>query len=216
MTATGANRPGRPSRPSAGPEPTARRPRTQEPVTPASRRIPFAVLLVAVLGGGLCALLTLNTALAASEVRQRNLDAANDALNDREQQLAREVAALQAPTALARRATELGLVPADAPAFLRIGPDGSVTVLGHPAPASAAVPDPIPKTTGPKTTGPKTTGPKTTGPKTSGRPVATTTAATTPPTTGVTGARPPAGTPRGTPAPAPTHTPTVTLPGGPR
>ena len=175
-------------------------------------RVPFAVLILVLLGGGLCALLVLNTVTAASEVRQRRLDAAYAGLNDKQQQLSRDVARLQAPDELARRAAGLGLVPADSPAFLRINPDGSVTVLGAPVPASTQPPPP-PTTTKTPTSPPTTTRPPTT------KPAGTTPTGTQPttakPTTTPTGAQPTTPKPA-TPKPTKTPTPTVTLPGGPR
>ena len=94
--------------------------------------MPFALLMLGVIAGGMCALLALNTATAASEVRERKIDAANATLNANEEQLSRAVAAMQAPGQLALMATRLGLVPAGSPAFLRINDNGTVTVLGHP------------------------------------------------------------------------------------
>jgi outer membrane biosynthesis protein TonB len=166
-------------------------------------RVPFAVLILALIGGGLCALLALNTATAASEVRQRNVDAATAALNDKEQQLSRDVAALQSPEQLAAEAARLGLIPADSPAFLRINKDGSVTVLGSPAPASSPPPPttPAPTPTPTKTTPKPTTKPTTTKP--GGAPTSKTTSKTAPKTSAK-------------PKPTRTPTPTVTLPGGPR
>ena len=99
--------------------------------------MPFAVLLLGVLAGGMCALLALNTATAASEVRERRLDAANATLNATQEQLSRSISGLQAPSQLARMAAALGLVPARSPAYLRINPNGTVTVLGRPAPVVA-------------------------------------------------------------------------------
>jgi hypothetical protein len=101
-------------------------------------RMPFAVLLVSLLGGGLCALLALNTATAASEVSQRKLDAANSKLGNQEQQLSRDVADLQAPSVLGAKARAMGLIPAGSPAFLRLNADGTVTVMGSPGPAEPA------------------------------------------------------------------------------
>ena len=98
-----------------------------------ARRVPFAVLLLGVLAGGMCALLALNTATAASEVRERRLDAANTTLNATQEQLSRAISGLQAPGQLARMAAALGMVPAGSPAYLRVNANGTVTVLGHPA-----------------------------------------------------------------------------------
>ncbi len=104
------------------------------------RRLPLPVLLALMLVAGLCALLALNTASAAQELRQRALTDSNAELSDSAQQLTRDLAAEQAPGALASAAAAQGLVPNPNPAFLRLNADGSVTVLGSPAPASLAPP----------------------------------------------------------------------------
>ncbi len=104
------------------------------------RRLPLPVLLGLMLIGGLCALLALNTASAAQELKQRSLTDSNAATSDLEQQLLRDLAAKQAPAALAAAARAQGLVPNPNPAFLRINADGSVTVLGSPTPATVPPP----------------------------------------------------------------------------
>lgn len=105
-----------------------------------AHRVPFAVLLAAILVGGMVALLGLNTASAANQVAQRKYDAANASLSDQEQQLGRDLASRQSPAELAKAAYKLGLIPAANPAFLRFNKDGSVTILGTtitiPAPAN--------------------------------------------------------------------------------
>ncbi len=123
----------------AEPEQARAQTRAQAGTAPRPRRTPFLVLLLAVLGAGLCTLLVLNTATAASEVQERQLDASNRSLTDSAQQLSRDIAAAQAPASLARMAAALGLVPADSPAFLRLNADGSVTVLGKPARVRAPI-----------------------------------------------------------------------------
>lgn len=107
-------------------------------------RLPFAALVLLLLGGGLCALLALNTASAAGEVRERELADRVRTLSDTEQDLRRQVAALEAPSALAAAAAGLGMVPGQHPAFLVIGPDGTVSVLGDPQAAPLPVPLPDP------------------------------------------------------------------------
>ncbi|MEO9239297.1 MAG: hypothetical protein ABI418_14545, partial [Jatrophihabitantaceae bacterium] len=96
------------------------------------RRLPLPVLLGGMLLAGLCALLALNTASAAQELTQRSLTDSNANTSDIDQQLVRDLAAKQAPAALASAALAQGLVPNPNPAFLRINADGSVTVLGSP------------------------------------------------------------------------------------
>lgn len=111
------------------------------------RGLPLPVLLGLLLVGGLCALLALNTASAAQELKQRALTDQNAAISDAEQQLMRDLAAKQAPASLAAAAIAQGLVPNPNPAFLRINADGSVTVLGSPTPASVPPPPVTPTPT---------------------------------------------------------------------
>ncbi len=92
-------------------------------------RTPFAVVLVVVLGGGLLGLLLLNTLVAQGSFALHDLAKQSRDLEQRQQQLAGEVQAAQAPDHLASRATRLGMVPGGPPAFLRL-PDGRV--LGRP------------------------------------------------------------------------------------
>lgn len=125
-----------PSRPAAAPAARSGRP-----------RLPFAALILLLLGGGLCALLALNTASAAGEVRERDLAAQARTLSDTEQDLRREVSSLEAPAALAAAAAALGMVPGVHPAFLVLGPDGTVSVLGDPQAAPLPVPPPDPNAT---------------------------------------------------------------------
>ncbi len=100
-------------------------------------RVPFALLLVGLVVGGLAALLALNTASAANELRRHDLAARDTGVSAQLEQLRNEIAASQAPNNLAKVAGQLGMVPAANPAFLEIGADGSVKVLGSPAAASA-------------------------------------------------------------------------------
>jgi outer membrane biosynthesis protein TonB len=145
------------------------------------RRLPLPVLLGLMLVAGLCALLALNTASAAQEIRQRNLTESNATSSDVEQQLLRDLAARQAPAALASAAASLGLVPNPNPAFLRINPDGLVTVLGQPTPATVA-PPPAPTPTAKPTPTTKPTSKPTAKP--SKKPTAKPTAHPTPSATG--------------------------------
>ena len=112
-----------------------------------SKRLPLPVLLGLMFVGGLCALLALNTASAALEIQQRHISDTNASTSDTEQQLLRDLAAKQAPGSLAGAAASLGLVANPNPAFLRINPDGSVTVLGSPTPATVPPPPPTPTAT---------------------------------------------------------------------
>lgn len=109
-------------------------------------RIPFAVVLVSLLGGGLLGLLVLNTLVAQGSFALHELSQQSRAMQLREQQLAGQLDLVQAPGHLATEATELGMVPGGPPAFLRLA-DGKV--LGKAAkgkPLPALVPDAAPAT----------------------------------------------------------------------
>ncbi|MEU9087382.1 hypothetical protein [Streptomyces sp. NPDC048357] len=106
-------------------------------------RMPFVLLVVALLGGGLISLLLLNSALNAGSFQLSKLKKETTALTDEEQALQRDVDAYSAPDALQRRAQELGLVPGGSPVF--IGPDGKVAGTAAPAEASSSpTPPPAP------------------------------------------------------------------------
>jgi hypothetical protein len=179
---------------------------------PGARRAPFVLLLLGLVVGALCALLALNTASAANEVRRHDLAARNQSVAAQVVQLQNDQQASAAPGNLAAAAAALGMVPAGNPAFLEIDADGRVHVLGSPGPASyvpLAVPTPS-KTKKPKPTATPTATPSnhtstSAGPHaaTSSTSAAKTSAATTP-----------TKTPKPTPTPSPT--PNTTLPGGTR
>ncbi|MFJ3301781.1 septum formation initiator family protein [Streptomyces sp. NPDC086549] len=95
-------------------------------------RTPFVLLVVLLLGGGLIALLVLNSALSEGSFQLDDLQKQTKNLSDEEQALQRDIDAYSAPDALQRRAHELGMVPGGDPAFLN--PDG--TVRGVPGPAA--------------------------------------------------------------------------------
>lgn len=123
------------------------------PVPKHAPRVPFALLVLGLLVGGLVLLLMLNTASAANELRRHDLAAQDASVAAQVEQLHNEVAASAAPGNLARVAGQLGMVPAGNPAFLQIEPDGHVRVLGSPGPVTAP-PVAAPKT--PKKTAAKT------------------------------------------------------------
>jgi hypothetical protein len=176
-------------------------------------RVPFALLVTGLIVGGLALLLLLNTVSAANEVRRHDLAGGDARIAARVQELENEVAESAAPANLAAAAAALGMVPAGNPAFLVIDANGSVHVLGSPAPASMAVVaqethkkkkvTKSAKTSAAKTTAAKTTGADSTAAKST---AAKTTAAKT--SAGHTPAPPTHATP--------TPTPTLTLPGGNR
>jgi hypothetical protein len=162
-------------------------------------RVPFALLVTSLIAGGLGLLLLLNTASAANEVRRHDISARDASIAARLQQLQIEVAASAAPGNLALAAAALGMVPAVNPAFLVVGTDGSVRVMGSPAQVSVAA---VPKRAHPKKTA-----------KSSSTSAASSKSATSSATST---AHSTATHTSSQPAPSPTPTPTLTLPGGNR
>jgi hypothetical protein len=170
--------------------------------------VPFIVLVTGLIVGGLGLLLLLNTASAANEVRRHKLALSDDSIAAQVQQLQNEVAASAAPGNLAQAAAALGMVPAVNPAFLVIGRNGAVHVLGSAAAVTLA-PPPAPPTTKHKSTSASPTPSKTpTGTAKSSANAHGAAASTTPAKSST--------TPTSTPTPTPTPTPTLTLPGGNR
>lgn len=182
--------------PSRPPMKSARRPDAARP------RIPTGLLLLVMFVGGLCSLLALNTASAAAEVEARGVVSRNAEASDLQQQLQRDLALREAPDALVRAATGLGLVPNPNPAFLRVNADGSVTVLGQPVPASLPVVVPPPAPTK-----------ATSAPKPAATPTATNRARPNASATAGSAARKPTAKPTSV-APARTATPRPTSTGG--
>ncbi|MGW2669524.1 hypothetical protein ACWC5F_15785 [Streptomyces sp. NPDC001272] len=115
-------------------------------------KMPFVLLVVALLAGGLISLLLLNSALNQGSFQLSRLKKETTALTDEEQALQRDVDGYSAPEALQRRARELGLVPGGSPVFLR--PDGKTA--GTPA-AAEAPPPPSPTPTPPPAPAPAAT-----------------------------------------------------------
>jgi hypothetical protein len=109
----------------------------RSPVPKHAPKVPFALLVVGLVVGGMCALLALNTASAANELARHDLAAKDSDVAARLVQAGNQVAASAAPGSLGSAAAALGMVPATAPAFLRVDANGKVIVLGSPAPASA-------------------------------------------------------------------------------
>lgn len=126
----------RPALRSAMPRPLRTRPEPR-PLRVVSRppgdgRIGFVMFCLSLLIGGLMGLLMLNTSMATSAFELRELRVTSDELGDIEDYLSRKVDSLSAPGQLAKRAQSLGMVPAQAPAFLRLS-DGKVLGVAEPA-----------------------------------------------------------------------------------
>ncbi|MFF2081945.1 cell division protein FtsL [Kitasatospora sp. NPDC058162] len=101
-------------------------------------RTPFAVLVVVLLAAGLLGLLALNTALNEGSFELSRLQKQTTKSTDEQQSLQHEIDQSSAPDALAKRAAELGMVPAGGMAFLDV-PNGG-KVIGTPGPAQDSPP----------------------------------------------------------------------------
>jgi hypothetical protein len=97
-------------------------------------KVPFVVLVLLVLGGGLVGLLVLNTALQQGAFHLASLQGQQSRLDTKQEDLRLRVDALRDPQRLAREAQRMGMVPNTSPAFLDLR-NGSV--LGDPQPAAA-------------------------------------------------------------------------------
>ncbi len=179
---------------------------------PRAPRVPFAVLVLSLVVGGLALLLALNTASAANELRRHDVAAKDAGVAARLQVLRNRVAASAAPGNLARAARALGMVEATKPAFLVVGADGKVRVMGSPGVAQGA-PVAVPRATPKHKPKPK---PRPTKTSTSAR---TSKSASASKSTSKSRSAPkstPKPTPHTSPRPTSTPTPTITLPGGGR
>lgn len=105
-------------------------PATRPPRNVRAPRAPFVMLVVGLLGGGLVSLLLLNTVLAQDAFTLHALRQRTTALEEREQALRQEVARAEAPGTLARKARDLGMVPARGTAFVDPGRGRIVTDQG--------------------------------------------------------------------------------------
>ena len=111
----------------------------------AAARLPFALLVAAVLGSGLVALLMLHTLAAQDGFTLHKLQRQSAGLADLEQQLTVANQQAQAPSTLAARARAIGMVPTGDLHVVRRR-DGRVVavatavVVTRPAPAPTATP----------------------------------------------------------------------------
>lgn len=106
-------------------------------------RVPFVAAILAMFGCGLALTLVLTTRAAEDSYQLSDAREVNRVLSDERAALQREVAAADSAPELAARARELGMIPADDPARLVVAPDGTVTVIGEPAPAQGPPAPPL-------------------------------------------------------------------------
>jgi hypothetical protein len=107
-------------------------------------RAPFVMLVMTLLGAALVATLWLSTAATADSYHLQSARKDARDLTERSESLSRQVATLETAPELARRARELGMVPAGDAARLVVRLDGGVELIGQPRRASAPAPPPAP------------------------------------------------------------------------
>lgn len=112
----------------------------RDPASADAGRTPFVLLVMALLGVSLVSTLWLSTAATADSYHLESARKVARNLTERSESLSREVATLETAPELARRARELGMVPAGDPARLLVRPDGTVVLIGHPQRAVAPPP----------------------------------------------------------------------------
>lgn len=106
-------------------------------------RTPFVILVMALLAVALVATLWLSTAATADSYHLQSARKTARQLTERSESLSRQVATLETAPELARRARELGMVPAGDAARLVVRPDGGVVLVGQPRRATAPAPPPV-------------------------------------------------------------------------
>ncbi|MEU5842770.1 hypothetical protein [Rhodococcus sp. NPDC047139] len=106
-------------------------------------RIPFVATIIALLGVGMVVTLLLTTRATEDSYQLSAARAQNEELAQKRAVLQRDVAAAESAPALAVAAAELGMIPAGQVARIVVAPDGSVQVVGDPAPAEGLPPAPL-------------------------------------------------------------------------
>ena len=162
-----------------------------KPVASALNRAPFVVVLIAILGGGIAAVLWLNTLTDEAGMRTSTARNSSTDLRLTIEALQRDVANLDSTPRIADDAAALGMVPVGDAAMLVIDGTGAGSVIGTPS----AVPGPPP---------PAAVAP---APAAAGAPAAPAVTSPTPPPADAAAAAPPvdpaAAAAAATPAPAP-------------
>jgi len=97
----------------------------------------FVVMVLGLLTATLFSLLLLNTSLAENSFQLQTIRQDSRDMTLREQVLSEELAAAESPIGLQERATELGMVAAGSPVFLRLS-DGKILGESDPAVAPSA------------------------------------------------------------------------------
>lgn len=99
-------------------------------------RIPFVAMIIGLLTLGLGLTLLLTTRSAGDSYELSDAKLYNEKLVQQSASLQRDVELADSAPELARKAAELGMVPAANAARIVVAPDGSVQIIGEPAPAA--------------------------------------------------------------------------------
>ena len=109
------------------------------PPPPASGlRVSFVVMIVVLVIAGVVGILALNQKINENAFELDRLHAEQAKLDRQEQNLNEQIAEKESPGNLAAAARKLGLVPAGAPAFIRL-PDGRIIGVPQPAEGRPAI-----------------------------------------------------------------------------
>jgi hypothetical protein len=103
-------------------------------------RVPFVLLVVALLVGTTIGLLVLNTAIAVDSLKATQLRTGNVQRQEAVQRLQQQVVDGSTPQELAAAAAAAGMVPAAPPGYLVLEGGGGSTVRGTPEPAVPPAP----------------------------------------------------------------------------
>ncbi|MPY79754.1 MAG: septum formation initiator [Actinophytocola sp.] len=98
-------------------------------------RASFVLLMMLMLATGVALTLWLSTQAIADSYRLERMRAETATLEERAEQLQREVARQESPAELAEKARELGMVPSGNPARIVVSDDGTPKLVGDPRPA---------------------------------------------------------------------------------
>src|SRR5215217_7649051 len=112
--------------------------RLAPPPPVAGPRVPFVVMIVVLVIAGVVGILALNQKINENAFELDKLQAEQASLDRQEQNLDEQIAERESPGNLAAAARKLGLVPAGAPAFIRL-PDGRIIGVPQPADGQPAI-----------------------------------------------------------------------------
>jgi hypothetical protein len=107
-------------------------------------RVSFVVLVMGLLVAGVVTTLWLSTQSTADSLRLAQAQQATQNMAAKVQLLQQQIAQGSSPSQIAKLAQQLGMVPANNLAHIVVGPNGQVTVVGTPSPATSPAPPPPP------------------------------------------------------------------------